>query len=385
MRIRPDGGAEDVKLYPSLIQSRARLTYEQVQALLDGKPSPEAEPERESLELLLRASRAVRSQRSKRGAIDLDLPEAYVVIDQDGVARYIRERSRLEAHRLIEDLMIAANEAVAGWLHGRGWPAVYRVHETPSPERALALGTWAQKLGLRVDMDMLDRPRTLAQLADQFRDLPQRVIGQTLLLRSLAQARYAHENLGHFGLASRGYLHFTSPIRRYPDLLVHRSLRRAWAGESPLGDLEERAARASMQERRAVTAERAVLDLMSCHVAAQRLGEELEGAIAGVHHAGAFVRTKEPLLDGLVPMHNLSERGRDFYDVVEAEHLLVARRSGHQIALGDPVLVRIAAVDTRMRRIEFQLAALPRPVRPAPSAARPTGRPIPQRRGRRRP
>jgi ribonuclease R len=385
MRIREDGRFEDVRLYPSLIESRGRLTYEQVQAVIAGQASvPDAEAQRDSLELLLRASRALRGQRTRRGGIDLDLPEAQVIVDAEGVARNIRERQRLEAHRLIEDLMIAANEAVAGWLHGRDWPAVYRVHEQPSPERALALATWAQKLGIDVDVEAFDRPRTLAQLADRFRDLPERVVGQTLLLRSLAQARYAEDNLGHFGLASRGYVHFTSPIRRYPDLLVHRALRAAWTGGRRLVGLDELAARASQQERRAMDAERSVVDLMSCHVAEQRLGEELDAAIAGVHLAGAFVRTKDPLLDGLIPMQLLSEHGRDYFDVIEDEHLLLARRSGFRIALGDPVRVRIARVDTRMRRIDFEPVALPggrsrgRMERPAPREER---REPPERRG----
>jgi ribonuclease R len=351
MRVRSDGITEDVHVYPSLIESAARLTYTQVQRGLDldgGTTVHSGLPD------LVAAARALRARRAQRGAIDLDIPEAQVILGPDGVAAHVRQLTRLEAHRVIEDLMIAANEAVAELLLARGFDTLFRVHETPDPDRIVALAAWAATAGLFLDPAATTNPHTLARLADAIKGRPQSFVGMTLLLRSLAQARYSAENVGHYGLASRAYLHFTSPIRRYPDLLVHRALYSLWRGKRPReGALEESATRTSTQERRADDAERKVEQLMACHVAAQHVGEVFEAVVTGIHEAGAFVRVRDPWLDGLLPVATLGDATQDYYDVIVSEHALVGRRSGHRVALGDTLRVRLASVSTYRRHIDF--------------------------------
>jgi ribonuclease R len=176
---------------------------------------------------------------------------------------------------------------------------------------------------------------------------------QGLVLRMLSQARYADQNLGHYGLASTAYLHFTSPIRRYPDLLVHRALRALWLRERPLTGLDALADHCSRQERKAVDAERAVTALMQCQIAQQHIGEVMHATITGVHGAGAFVRPRELFVDGLIPMEALSSRFRAFYRYDEENQMLVAPRSGHMLRLGDKLKVQLASVNMRKRFIDF--------------------------------
>ena len=361
------------------------MTYNEVQrAMSGGQPAACT-----SLPELVAAARALRAQRRGRGAIDLDIPEAQVLLGPDGVAAHIRELSRLEAHRVIEDLMIAANEAVAEFLLARNRPTVFRVHEPPDPARVAALATWAATIGLHIDAETAKKPSTLARLAENLKQRAQSEVGMTLLLRSLAQARYHTENLGHYGLASRAYLHFTSPIRRYPDLLVHRSLRALWRGEQQKVDLESAATSTSAQERRAGDAERKVEQLMACHVAEHHVGEVFDAVITGVHTAGAFVRVKEPWLEGLMPNAVLGDATGDYYELVVREQALVGRRSGHRLSLGDVVSVRLAAVSTYRRHIDFHPVRIglgERPARkapPRPLGAKPVSKKKSPRRSRR--
>ncbi len=363
--VTPAGRLEQVEVYPSLIQSAARLTYNQVQEALDSGSGPAAGIA--TLPELAQAARWIRARRDQRGAIDLDLPEAYVLMGPDGVARHIRERQRLFAHRLIEDLMIAANEAVAELFIERRWPGVFRIHEPPDPLRLAQLDAWGRNFGLGFDVRAAEQPRELQRLAVAMKGKPFGAAGQVLLLRSLAQARYSRENVGHYGLASRAYAHFTSPIRRYPDLLVHRSLRALWRGAPRLRGLEGLAAHASLRERRAMEAERAVVQLMSCHVARDHVGDELTCVVTGVHRAGAFVRAKEVFVEGLLGMRTLG-RGGDYYDVDERHQCLIARRSGHRIAVGDTLSLRLTGVDTARRTIDFE------PARPFEPRRGPPGR-----------
>jgi len=356
MAVERSGRGRTLGVYRSLIESRARLIYEDVQKSIDGGASPVRDPEATaSLRLLLTISRTLRQARRDRGAVDLDIPEAKILLDEDGLARYIARRPRLEAHRLIEDLMLAANEAVAEFLKGRNAPTLYRVHPPPSPERLHALGAWAGRRGIDVDRLRLDQSSGLARLAEILGKRPDAAAGHMLLLRAMAQAHYAPQCLGHFALASRAYLHFTSPIRRYPDLLVHRALGRLWDRRPPLADLEAHGERTSDQERRAMEAERAVVQLMMCHVARERLGETLGATVTGVHTAGVFVRTEDPVLEALVRMESLG-RGRESFSLLEDEQAVWSRQSRRKINLGDRIEVRLLDVDTRRRHISAELA-----------------------------
>jgi ribonuclease R len=357
MLVRPGGRRQRIRVYPSLVASRARLTYRQVQAALDGAKVPELDGLHDLLDALVAASRLLRSRRTSRGAVDLDLPEAEVVLGPDGAARHIRPAARFESHRLIEDLMIAANESVAEQLIAHRVDTVFRVHGTPDPKRVGQLVRWAAHAGVPITTDP-ETPKGLARLARDLQKAPAAAGGQLLLLRSMAQARYADENIGHFALASRAYVHFTSPIRRYPDLLVHRCLRALWRQGPWPRELAAAASRASLHERRAMEAERAVEQLMACHVARHHVGLPLEGIVVGVHRAGAFVRCREPFFEGLLPMERLEAAASDRYDVIEEEQILLGRRTGRQVRLGDKLTVHVENVDTRFRHIDFDLVDL---------------------------
>lgn len=357
MLITPEGNIAEGHIYPSVIQSSGRLTYEQVQQYFNGGSlaHPQEVLITPMLAPLRQASRYLRDERSRRGGLDLDLPEYQILTRHDGRPESIRLRERLESHRLIEDLMIAANEWVARESTRWAWPGVYRVHEPPGGERLDAFVAWAKAMGFKVESKSLETPRGVAQLARELQKREQAEAGHTLLLRSLSQARYTEDNLGHFGLASEAYLHFTSPIRRYPDLLVHRSLRARWAGRAPPDNLDERADLASRQEREAVSAERAMHSLMSAQIAQAHIGEELRGVITGVTPVGLFVRLEALMVEGFLPMGAISEMRGEFYDYVEPDLVLVGRRSGHRYALGDRLEVVIAAANPRQRRIDLAL------------------------------
>jgi ribonuclease R len=353
MQLTADGEIAAAEIYPTLIRSRARLTYEQVQAFIDGTAPVSCA---ESVGVLVHAARALRARRGARGALDLDIPEAEVILSKRDEPTTVEPRARLESHRLIEDLMVAANETVAAYLLAHRAPAVFRVHEPPDPQRVNRFATWAQSIGVAVEPHRATAPRELARTAAALRRRPQAAVGQALLLRAMAQARYDRQNLGHFALASDAYLHFTSPIRRYPDLLVHRCLWGLWRGERGPARLGEEAAHASAQERRAVEAERALVQLAACQVARRHLGEIFPALVTGVHRVGAFVRTRTPMLEGLVPMEALAAEPLDLLD---EEMTLVARRSGRTITVGDEIEVQLVAADTTRRTIDFTLPGQP--------------------------
>lgn len=376
MTIDAEGRRHAIEVYPSLIRSAARLTYTQVEAVLSESADANnpACSHTATLKILLQAARSLRRRREQHGALDLDVPEAQIIVDTQGTPRTIRERPRLEAHRLIEDLMVAANESVAELLEHRQRATLFRVHEAPSVEKLMMLARWAQQFGLGFDVKKAQRPHVLATLSRGMQTLAQKETGHMLLLRSLAQARYAAENLGHYGLGSRAYTHFTSPIRRYPDLIVHRSLYGLWRHGEQLKQLPTIADRTSFQERRSMEAERAVEKLMGCYVATQHVGETYDGVITGVHASGAFVRLKEVFIEGLVPMQSLGAASGDYFDVLTEELALVGKRSGQRFTIGDTVKVRVASVNIRSRHIDFELVkgnGAPAPRRFDPNRFRP--------------
>lgn len=361
MRVDRSGHVDEAFIYPSLIQSAGRLTYEQVQAELDradGKetrvdPGPAVE-HREGLLRLRAAARAFREQRIKRGALELELPESSVKLNAEGVAVGITRRDRTEAHRVIEDLMIGANEASARFAETHQWPVLYRVHEAPNVEKLEAASNWAARFGCELDVDEADEPAGLAAFIDATRELPAAEVIHMLTLRAMAQARYSPENLGHYGLASTAYLHFTSPIRRYPDLFTHRSLRNRLEGrKKPSVDVEALGEHCSTQERRAMDAERTVIRLMECQVAQRFIGSTMDVIVTGVHPAGAFVRSSRPAVEGLMPIRTLSDAVGEYFDLHEESMAFVAPRSGRRLAVGDRFVARLEFVDVSRRHIDF--------------------------------
>jgi ribonuclease R len=358
-----------------LMRSAARLTYTQVQAAQDGRPDaltgPLAAP---VIAPLYGAFRALLKARLARGALDLDLPERQVVLGEHGRIDRIIPRPRLDSHRLIEEFMIAANVCAAETLEERRMPCMYRVHEEPAPEKVEALREFLASLGYRLAKGQVLRPKHFAEILDRAAGTPHAHLVSEVVLRSQAQAVYSPDNRGHFGLALRRYAHFTSPIRRYADLLVHRALISALglgAGGLPVG-AEAAFARigehVSMTERRADAAERDAEDRFIAAYLASRVGASFSGRISGVTRFGLFVTLDETGADGLVPIRTLPS---DYYVHEEARHRLVGRNSGRVYVLGDAVEVRLAEADMVTGGLIFELLeeASPKRVRTGPKAS----------------
>ena len=380
-------GAEVVRsaFYRSLIRSDMRLDYEQVDRVFDGRERAE-DPWAEPLAAAREASAALGRAREQAGGLVIDSEEPEVVFDEEGHVRELRTRAQTESHRLIEHLMIAANEAVARHLSERGVPCLYRVHERPEPARVLRLVEQLASLGVATPAV----PDTIspAQAAELMGEVSRRVerhvqralhrsdgarVGpwggrialSSLVLRSLRQAYYSPRNIGHAGLHSTCYCHFTSPIRRYPDLVCHRALVSTLGGGEPApraGQLFELGQWASEREREAMKVERGGDDLARCFAFEQALYEggweqTFVGEVMGLISAGAFVAFgagTEPTYEGMLPVRRMrSEGGRDWWELNEHETILRGERSGATLRLGDPIEVRVARVDTVRGRVDL--------------------------------
>jgi len=327
-----------------LMRSAARLAYGQVQAARDGRPDGATGPLLEPVIAPLYAGfQALLAARTKRGTLDLDLPERRVTL-RDGKVERIEPRLRLDSHRLVEEYMIAANVAAAETLEAKRLPCMYRIHPPPDPVKVEALREFAASLGLSLARGQVIRPAVFARLLEQVRDTPYAAMINELVLRSQSQAVYSPENVGHFGLALRRYCHFTSPIRRYADLLVHRALIAAHGfGEDGLAPEDgSRFARIgehiSGTERRAAAAERDAIDRYIAAFLAERVGEVFVGSITGVTRFGLFVALSESGGSGIVPIGSLPS---DYYDHDDRRHCLVGRRWGRVYSLGETVAVRL--------------------------------------------
>jgi ribonuclease R len=338
----------------ALMRSAARFTYEQIQAARDGAPDATTQPLLDTVVApLYGAFSTLGKARAARGTLDLDLPERRVVLDEAGRVARIERRQRLDSHRLIEEFMIAANVAAAETLEKQRQLCMYRVHDAPDPAKLEALRKFLEGLegiGLRLAKGQAVRPRDFNRLLSQAAGTPYAAMINELVLRSQAQALYSPENIGHFGLALRRYAHFTSPIRRYADLLVHRAL---VSGHNEAGEdfgeggssklaLPAFAAigtHISQTERRAAAAERSAIDRYTAAYLSARVGASFPGRINGVTRFGLFVTLEESGADGLVPIGSLPG---DFYHHEEAQHRLIGRRSGRVYRLGDAVTARLA-------------------------------------------
>jgi len=327
-----------------LMRSVARLTYGQVQAARDGRPDDATGPLLDSvIAPLYGGFEALLAARQKRGTLDLDLSERRVFLVDGKVAR-IEPRARLDSHRLVEEYMIAANVAAAEALEAKRMPCMYRVHDAPDPAKIEALREFTASLGLSLAKGQVIRPAVFARLLEQARGTPYAAMINELVLRSQAQAVYSPANIGHFGLALPRYCHFTSPIRRYADLLVHRALIAAH-GFGDDGLRPEDGARfptiaehISATERRAAAAERDAIDRYVAAFLAERVGDIFVGSVTGVTRFGLFVTLKDSGGSGIVPIGTLPS---DFYDHDERRHCLVGRRWGRVYRLGETVGVRL--------------------------------------------
>lgn len=349
------------RLVRGLMRSAARLTYEQVQAGYDGAPDdltgPLVEP---ILKPLYGAFGALSKARSERGTLELDLPERKVVLDAQGRVTAITARTRLDSHRLIEEFMIAANVAAAEDLEERRQPGLFRIHDRPDPVKLEAVRSFIQGIGsgLVLAKGQVITPAHLTKLLNQASELPEAQLISDIVLRSQAQAIYSDKNIGHFGLALRRYAHFTSPIRRYADLIVHRALIRVWQlGDDGLTDnelakLTEIGEHISMTERRAAEAERDSVDRFTAAYLAERVGATFSGRISGVARFGLFIRLDETGADGIVPISSLPD---DYYVHEEAKHRLIGRNHGRVYRLADRVTVKLLEADRMTGGTVFQI------------------------------
>ena len=342
-----------------LMRSRARLTYERVQAAADGAPDESTAPLLQSVIRPLYGAYAVLAKaRRRRGTLDLDLPEAEVRLGPDRRPEAIVTRPRLDAHRLIEEFMIAANVAAAETLDQAGMHCMYRIHDAPDPVKLEALAQLLQSLGMGRGTGTLARPADLSRLLEQLKEHELSPVVSQLVLRAQSQAAYAPRNIGHFGLNLGHYAHFTSPIRRYADLVVHRALISALRlGEDgleesvTLDDLQTLGGHLSRAERRGMEAERNALSRFTALLLAERIGSTFAGAITGVQKFGVFVRLDELMAEGLVPARTLGEPFT--YD--PARQALIGRFSGTALALGSRVEVELTEVDVLTGQLTFRL------------------------------
>jgi len=352
------GSLKGSRFVRAVVRNQSRLTYQIVHTLLTGKDQKlpaQYRPWQKMLGWMAELCLLLRERRGERGSLLMSIPEAEVVLDERGWPVDVRRVDSLVSHQIIEEFMIAANEAVAAYL---GEPSLFRVHERPDPVKIAAFRTFLKHLGFDLPREAHRHPLALKNFLDEVRQTPYAPMVQLMLLRSLKQARYAGENLGHYGLATEWYTHFTSPIRRCPDLQVHRLLlaRLERRRQPPFSldpeDLDAMARHLSDRERQAIEAEREMLSRMQVRCLAHRLGEEFTGRITGVNAFGFFVSLNEIFAEGLVRLVDLPN---DYYKFDEARMRLVGRRTRRIFHLGDQVRVRVAAVDIKRRHVNLVL------------------------------
>ena len=361
-----DGAVQKRRFAETVIRSTRRLTYEEVQRLLE-KPR-KSDPDRygDVLELIRDARGLMKrllERRMERGSIDFDLPEGDVVLDSEGFTVGVQPEKRTVAHRIIEEFMIAANEAVAAELMGHESPAIYRIHTAPSPNDLEELRMVLAGLGIRLkgDLEAL-HPSVLQDLLVRVEGRPEESFVSSMVLRSMQRAIYHPECRGHYALSSQHYLHFTSPIRRYPDLLVHRQLKRLLKAKTEEDAHQRMLAKAlpaiaehtSQTERRAEQSERVLLQWKLVRFLAERVGETFRGRITGVQPFGFFVQLTDYFVDGLVPVRSLTD---DFYRYEAESHQLVGRSNRRRFRLADEIEVVLTGVDLRRRGLELRLKA----------------------------
>jgi ribonuclease R len=347
------------RIVRGVIRSDRRLAYEEAQDFLDGVPvnDPDSVAVLSALRDLSAVAAGVRKGREEAGAVDFAIPEAKVILDEEGEPIEIRPRERLEAHRIIEDLMILANETVASLGLAEDLPLIYRIHEDPDPDRIQKLRELAGFFGYSLPVKEI-RPADLSRLLEQAKGTQHEYLISSVTLRSMKRARYATENVGHFGLASQAYAHFTSPIRRYPDLVVHRALVR-WLKGSPARppkELKDVARHSSDMERRAQEAERESVAAKTIRYMQRHVGDEFEGTIGGVTSFGLFVVLDGVLAEGLLRLGSLVD---DYYTYDADAHAVTGRRTRKRYRLGDRISVQVLRVDTESRTIDLELAGDP--------------------------
>ena len=366
MEVDRRGNVVRYEMHDGVINSDARMTYTSVNAILTDRDPQELEAYRELVplfELMRELFEILNARRRRRGAIDFDLPEAEVVLGEDGQIENIIATERNIAHRIIEEFMLLANETVAAHLVEGNVPALHRVHEAPDPKKVEDFETFITTIGYSLAATgSTIRPKHFQKLIDRMRGTPEERPIAALMLRTMQKARYDAVSLGHFGLAAEHYTHFTSPIRRYPDLVVHRMLREsrqgalAGARHEELGeDLPEVAKHTSEMERRADEAERELLQWKKVRFMADKVGDEYEGYITGVAPFGLFVELVEHYVEGLVHVSSMAD---DYYRFVEQQHVMRGENTKKIYRLGDKVKVQVVRVDMERRQVDLGIVEI---------------------------
>ena len=342
----------------AVIESKRRATYDQIQEEWDverGNPNWTYRPHFDLYAILRKA-------RSDRGSIDFEFPEAEISLESNGEVKSIEIRPRKDSHRLIEEFMIAANEAVTDWMLARKWPFVYRIHEEPSTQSLENFQALAATVGFQVSLEKARSPKVLADIVRKLEGHPAQTLLSMSLLRSMKQAIYSSTHGIHFGLASEGYTHFTSPIRRYPDLVVHRLLRMALrmekAGHKLKSQVREQLEKeltqicehCSYRERLAADAERDAIKLKQVRVMLKHVGSEFEGKVIGMVNSGLFIQISDPYVEGMVSVETLTD---DYYEFHEERMVFQGRRLRKTFRIGDSTKIKVVRADLERRQIDF--------------------------------
>lgn len=357
MRISARGDIKKYEFYAAVMHSKARLTYTRVAAALSDAKGEEAAKLADlmpHLQQLEQVFRALLQARERRGAIDFESIETVMQFDDHGKIDRIVPVQRNDAHRLIEECMLAANVCASDILQAHEHPALYRIHQGPTPERLANLREFLQEFGLGLSGGEEPTAKDYAKLLAKIKERPDAQLLQTVMLRSLSQAVYSPDNVGHFGLAYESYTHFTSPIRRYPDLLIHRAIKAVLAGTKlDRIDWKGIGQTCSKSERRADEATRDVEAWLKCFYMQDRINETFAGTVSAVVPFGLFVALDEVYVEGLV---HISELGKDYYHYEAAKHQLIGERTRKRYRLGDRIKVKLVRVDLETSKIDFVLA-----------------------------
>ena len=360
MEFDSNGKQLDYSIFPSVIKSRIQMTYKKVNSILEKNEIPEGyEPFVKSLRIMHDLAKILRKAKEARGYIDFEVDEAKILVDENCVPTEIVKRDRGTGELLIEDFMIAANECVATHIYFMNLPFIYRVHESPKEEKIRSYLSFIGTLGYQIPGDVKDfKPKTMQKLIKFLEDKPEFKILSSLLLRSMQKAVYKPENLGHYGLASKCYTHFTSPIRRYPDTTVHRLLRTYLfnrnLSQNTLRHWEDKlvyvAEHSSSRERASVDCEREVEDMKMAEYMEKHIGEEYEGMISSVTNFGMFVEL-DNLIEGLVPIRDM----KDFFHYDEERMTLTGERSHVKYTIGERVIVKVVRASKEDKTIDFEV------------------------------
>jgi ribonuclease R len=356
MQINHEGEVGKYQFYPSVMLSKARMTYTKVSDMLEnpeGDTAKEYAPIMPHVQNLYALFKTMLIQRKKRGAIEFETVETMMIFNDQGKIDRIVPTSRNEAHRIIEECMLAANVCAADFLQTHKHGTVFRVHEGPSVEKLALLRTFMAEFGFGVSGGDKPHAKDYAKLMEQIKGRYDEQLLQTVLLRSMQQAVYSPDNLGHFGLAYEAYTHFTSPIRRYPDLLVHRAIKAVLNKKTyHVKDWNALGEHCSMTERRADEASRDVTNWLKCYYMQDKVGEVFDGTVSGVTSFGVFVALDDAYVEGLL---HVTELGNDYFHYDKAHHEMVGERTHVKYRLGDRVTIKVARVDLETTKIDFSL------------------------------